>query len=341
MNKAGKITSISPAFAVAGGEIAVECVGFQGDIDGEQGCFVDGVSCRITAASPRRILATMPEDVFGSVHVHLESGSDRSDAFEMTVGENLTGEMHFVANPAVDPKDDSIVMTRSGSRGQTLPFTLYRLEKDGYVDEMPAEIMNPTGIAFAPDGSLYVTNRAEGEVCRIDRGEDVLPYATGLGVATGLAFDDDGVMYVGDRSGTIYRVPEFGTVERFASLEPSVSAYHIAFGPDGKLYVSTPGLASHDSIHAVDEEGNVENYIRGFGRPQGLAFDTDGNLFVAACYKGKHGIVRIAAGTKEIEMFAAGNNIVGLCFTRAGELIVATNDSIYSLAVGIRGTLLD
>jgi len=33
-------------------------------------------------------------------------------------------------------------------------------------------------------------------------------------------------------------------------------------------------------------------------------------------------------------------NVVGLCFTRKGELIVATNDSIYSIPVGIYGTLL-
>jgi len=36
----------------------------------------------------------------------------------------------------------------------------------------------------------------------------------------------------------------------------------------------------------------------------------------------------------------AGNNIVGLCFTRKGEMIVATNDSVYSIDCGIEGTLL-
>lgn len=339
--KAGRINSITPAYSIAGGEIVIESEGFHIDPSGNYGCFIGGAVARIVAASANRILAIVPENVEGPASAHLESGGEQSDSYEIIAGIKLVDDMHMVANPAVDPKDDSIILTRSGSRGQTLPFTLYRLEPDGYIDEMSAEIMNPTGVAFDKNGDLYVTNRAEGEVCRIDRGEEVSQYATGLGVATGLAFDKNGVMYVGDRSGAIFRIPEFGVTETFAVLEPSVSAYHIAFGPDGRLYVAAPGLASYDAIHVIDENGTVEKYARGFGRPQGLAFDTEGNLYSAACCKGRHGIVRIDSKTKEVEMIVAGNNVVGLCFTRKGEMIVATNDTVYSLPVGIKGTLLD
>ena len=80
--------------------------------------------------------------------------------------------------------------------------------------------------------------------------------------------------------------------------------------------------------------------MRGLGRPQGLAFDREGNLYVAACHKGRHGIVRIDDITQTIEQFVAGNNLVGLCFSRNGEMVVATNDSAYSLNLGIYGTLL-
>jgi sugar lactone lactonase YvrE len=162
-----------------------------------------------------------------------------------------------------------------------------------------------------------------------------------LGIATGIAFDDDDAMYVGDRSGTIYRVREFGDREPFAVLEPSVSAFHLAFGLDGRLYVTAPGLASFDAVQVIDRDGYDEKYFRGFGRPQGLAFDRDGNLYVAATYQGRHGIVRIAPGATSAETFVAGNNVVGLCFTRKGEMIVATADTVYSLNVGIYGTLLD
>lgn len=332
---------VTPQYAIAGGEMEVVCEGFNVDADGDYGCYIGGEKCRITAASSDRLLVTVPENIEGEIELHLESRGDESEPYAVTIGLLLTEDMHIVANPAVDPKDDSIILTRSGSRGQKLPFTLYRLETDGYLDEMSAEIMNPTGIAFDEDGTLFVTNRSAGEVSRIERGEEVTVFATGLGVATGLAFDRNGVMFVGDRSGNIYRVTDFGEMELFAVLEPSVSAYHIAFGPDGRLYVAAPGLASHDAIMAVDEHGNVEKYARGFGRPQGLAFDVDGNLYSAACFRGKHGVVRIDAETGDTDMLVSGNNVVGICFTRKGEMIVATNDSVFSLPMGITGTLLN
>ncbi len=331
---------VTPRYAIAGGEVEVVCDGFTVDAEGDHGCFIGGEKCRVTAASSDRVLAIVPDDVEGEISLYLESGGEQSEHYGVTIGSMLADEMHIVANPVVDPKDDSLIITRSGSRGQSLPATLYRLETDGYLDEMSAVIMNPTGTAFDPSGNLFVTNRAAGEVCRIDRGEDVIQYATGLGVATGLAFDKLGQMYVGDRTGTIYRVPDFGNAEVFAVMEPSVSAYHIAFGPDGRLFVAAPGLASHDLIRAIDTSGNVETYARGFGRPQGLAFDREGNLYSAACFKGKHGIVRIGGDTGETEMFVAGNNLVGLCFTRKGDMIVATNDTVYSLPLGIQGSLL-
>jgi sugar lactone lactonase YvrE len=248
--------------------------------------------------------------------------------------------MHIVANPAVDPKDDSIVFTRSGGRGQELEHTLYRLEPDGYVDELPAHLKNPTGLAFDEVGDLYVTNRADGEVMRVIRGDEVQLYASHLGIATGIAFDADGVMYVGDRSGTIYRIPRPSLIETFAVLEPSVAAYHMAFGPDGDLYVTSPGLASSDRIYRIDREGAVSPFFSGLGRPQGLAFDTDGNLYAAACWQSRRGIIRIAPSGESARHFLSGMNVVGLCFTRGGDLIAATNESVYSVPAGVRGTLV-
>ncbi len=341
MNKAGRIISVNPPYAIAGGEITIECENFRMSSEADFGCFFNGESARIVAASATRIIAIVPANLESEqVRIYLENDSERSEEFNYLIGKKLADDLHIVANPAVDPNDGAIILTRSGSRGQQLPVTLFRLETDGFLDELPAEMMNPTAIAFNRSGNMFVTNRADGEVCRINRGEEVVPYSTGLGIATGLAFDKDDVMYVGDRSGTIYKVTQFGESEIFATLEPSVSAYHFAFGADGKLYISAPGLSSYDAVYAIDSEGYDEKYFRGFGRPQGMAFDREGNLYIAACYQGKHGIVRVKPNAESAEMFVAGMNLVGLCFTRKGEMIVATNDSVYSIPVGIYGTLL-
>jgi len=340
MSKRIQITDVNPAYSIPGGEIAVGCKGFTvGDL-GTFGCYIGGQECRMVAASSERILAIVPDGVETAyTHIHVEGPDGRSELDEIIVGESLIEDMHIVANPAVDPSDDSIILTRSGSRGHQLDHTLYRLEPDGYVDELPAQIMNPTGIAFDPDGELYVTNRAEGEVCHV-RGDEVITYAQSLGIATGIAFDADGVMYVGDRSGTIYRIPRPSRIETYAVLEPSVAAYHLAFGPDGRLFVTSPGLASSDAVYAVDDGGHVEVYFRGLGRPQGIAFDTEGNLYVAAAYQGRRGIVRISPEASDAELFVAGMNVIGLCFNRSGDMIIATSESLYSVPAGIHGTLL-
>lgn len=342
MNKAGKIIAVNPPRAIPGGEIIIECEGFKIGSEEKYGCFFDGQEGRIVGASTKRIVAIIPEDLDSTeVKITLESGDDKSKSFQITVGKKLADDLHIVANPAVDPRDDSIILTRSGSRGQHLPVTLFRLGKDGFLEEMLANVMNPTGVAFNEAGELFVTNRAEGEVSRITNDSEAVSYASDLGIATGIAFDSGGVMYVGDRSGTVYRVPGFGNAEVFAALEPSVAAYHLAFGADGRLYVTAPGLASFDAVYVIGKDGYDEIFYRGLGRPQGLAFDTDGNLYTVACLQGRRGIVKITPDGKTAEMFVAGMNIVGLCFTRQGEMIVATSEAVYNLPLGIYGTLLD
>lgn len=340
MSDNSKITTINPPNAIPGGEMEIIVEGLQLDGDSQLKCYANGLECQIVAASNRRVVASLASVDDSTAIVQIETAKGESGGHVISIGKLLADEMHIVANPAIDPSDDALILTRSGPRGQKLENTLYRLETDGFLDELPVEIMNPTGIAFGPTGVMYVTNRAEGTVNRIERGEEAAVVARDLGIASGIAFDREGNMFIGDRSGTIYCIPDGGSAKRFATVEASVAAFHIAFGPDGRLYVSSPGFASHDYIYVVDDSGFVEPFVRGLGRPQGLAFDRDGNLYAAATFRGRHGVVRIDPTGEKIEHFISGNNVVGLCFTRNGELVVATSDCVYSLNLGIYGTLI-
>lgn len=342
MSSVGQILSIEPIYALPGAEIEVRVDGFRPEPRQDYACLIDGQAARLTAASSERLLAIVPRSIREqtAAEVRLCIGDEQSNPDVVNVAGVLAEDMHIVANPAVDPDTDAIIVTRSGSRGQRLDKTLFRIESSGMIDEFHDVVPTPTALAFDRDAKMYVTNRTDGEVWQVGwlSGYTGI-HATGLGIATGIAFDRDGVMYVGDRSGTIYRIKGFDSPQVFATLEPSVAAYHLAFGPDGRLYVSAPGLASHDAIYSVDRKGDVTTFFRGLGRPQGLAFDTDGNLYVAACYRGRHGVVRIKPD-RSAEHFLAGNNVVGLCFNRSGDMIVATGDAAYSFPVGIEGTLL-
>ncbi len=114
-----------------------------------------------------------------------------------------------------------------------------------------------------------------------------------MGVATGLAFDTERNLYVGDRSGTIFKIAPDRQIFVFATLEPSVAAYHLAFGPDGTLYVTGPTTSSYDAVYAIKRDGDIGVLHRGLGRPQGIAVDIAGNVYVAASLGGRRGVVCI------------------------------------------------
>ena len=65
-----------------------------------------------------------------------------------------------------------------------------------------------------------------------------------------------------------------------ATLEAAVAAYHVAFHPSGELYVPGPTTSSYDRVYRITQGGEVHVFYRGLGRPQGMAFDKDANLYV-------------------------------------------------------------
>ena len=158
----------------------------------------------------------------------------------------------------------------------------------------------------------------------------------GMGVATGIAFDRHENLYVGDRSGTIFKIARDRQIFVFATLEPSVSAYHLAFGPQGDLFVTGPTTSSFDCVHKVDPQGNVSTFYRGLGRPQGLAFDVEGNLYVAASLSGKRGIVKIAPDGKA-SLAVSGQGLVGLAFAPGRAAVLATTGAVHHLSWEIQG----
>jgi sugar lactone lactonase YvrE len=340
MGSAAKIVSIDPPYAIAGGEIVIECTGLDTREPARCAVLIGDAPAQIVALSPRRVLAIVPETTGGRVPVVLRSGDDDSETGYITVAKKLAGDLHPVANPAFDPDDGALFVTRSGSRGEELPVTLFRIDISGDVSEYSGDIANPTGIAFSPDGQMFVTSRLEGVVYKINPFKEAVAFARNLGVATGLAFNQDGLMHVGDRTGTIFKVNGIGEERAWTQLEPSVSAFHLAFGPDDSLYIAGPTVTSFDSIWRINPDGDIDMFFKGLGRPQGLAFDREGNLYVAAAFRGRRGIVRISPDGSDAKLVVAGINLIGLAFSATGEMAVVSIDSVYSLPMEIKGTLL-
>jgi len=250
-------------------------------------------------------------------------------------GVPIADNMHPVANPAVD-QAGNIFVTVSGSRGQKVPVCLFKIDPNYNVKPFFSDIMNPTGLAIDRNGFLYVSSRHDGSIYRAAPNGTVTTYAEGMGIATGIAFDADEYLYVGDRSGTVFKIAPDRQIFVFATLEPSISAYHLAFGPDGYLYVTGPTTSSYDCIYRISKAGDVDKFYRGLGRPQGMAFDVYGNLYVAASQSGRKGILRITP-QGQTELVVSGIGLVGLAFTNGPAAILVSNQTVYHLNWDVRG----
>jgi sugar lactone lactonase YvrE len=198
------------------------------------------------------------------------------------------------------------------------------------------DMMNATSMVFDREGMLYSSSRFDGIVYQATPTGNLSVYVEGMGVATGIAFDDENNLFVGDRSGTIFKISPSRQIFVFATLEPSISAYHLAFGPDRYLYVAGPTTSSFDSVYRISHEGEVETFYRGLGRPQGMAFDADGRLYIASSVAGRKGVVRIGEDRKP-ELFISGPGIVGVSFTPSQAIVVSTTNALYRVDVGIKG----
>jgi sugar lactone lactonase YvrE len=276
----------------------------------------------------------VPEGV-SSGDVTVDTGAAVSAPASVAVGVTVADNLHPVANPALDSAGNTFT-TFSGSRGQKVPVSVFKIDRQQVVRPFLNDLVNPTGLAFDRGGFLYVSSRMEGTIYKVSPDGQREIYAEGMGVATGIAFDGDENLYVGDRTGTVFKISRDRQIFVFATIEPSMAAYHLAFGPDGNLYLTGPTISSFDHVFRITPAGEVTSFYRGLGRPQGLAFDVEGNLYVAASLAGQRGIVRITPGAK-VERVVSGYGIVGLAFTRQQSIMVATNSSLIQLPVGIEG----
>ncbi len=326
------IESVTPPAALPGGELQIRGRNFPAVP--RPVVTIGGCAAPLTVASSRYIVARVPpEAVCGEVLVR--NGAAESEATEVVVATLVADNLHPVANPAIDA-EGNVFTTFSGSRGQKTPVSVYRIDPAGEVTPFLSDLTNATGLAFGPEGVLHVSSRFDGIVYQVSESAIMTVYVEGMGVATGLAFDAEGNLYVGDRSGTVFKISRSRQIYVFATLEPSVAAYHLAFGPDGWLYVTGPTTSSYDCIYRIAPTGEVETFFRGLGRPQGLAFDADGNLYCAASWRGRKGIVRLTPQA-EISQFLSGPNVVGLAFAPSGDLYITTTGALYRAPVGIRG----
>jgi sugar lactone lactonase YvrE len=328
------IEAVSPSAAMPGGEVKILGHGLRAAELRRPRVRVGEVDAPIVVSADDFVIARVPQGA-ASGPIVVSTNGHSSNAQQIKVAALIAENLHPVTNPAVD-LEGNIYATFSGSRGQKVPVSIFKIDTNYNVKPFVSELMNPTAIAFDRGGQMYVSSRYDGTVYQVAPNGTMSSYAEGMGVATGIAFDPDENLYVGDRSGTIFKIARDRQIFVFATLEPSVSAYHLAFGPKGNLFVTGPTNCGFDSVYRIDPHGAVSSFYRGLGRPQGLAFDREGNLYVAASLGGQRGIIRITPdGAASLAI--AGSGLVGLAFAPGRSAILASNNAVHHLAWDVAG----
>ena len=330
-----RVTGVRPLWALEGGRLEITGSGFT--VDPLPDVRVGSLPARVSSVSSATLAITVPSGLEGGrTPIRIDSAPGET-AFVEVAAPLATG-LHQVDNPAFDSVGN-LYVTFSGSRGQEAPVAIYIVRPDGTREPFVSGIRNPTSLTFDGEGRLHVSSRFDGTVHRVNDDGTATIIATDLGVACGIAFDADGVLFVGDRSGSILRVGHRRAVT-VATLPASVAAFHIAFGPDGALFVTGPTLSTRDCIYRVSMDGGVSVFYEGFGRPQGLAFDDEGRLYVVDALAGGGGLYRFdAEGSREPELLIDSGGLVGLALSAEGMLALASSDTLYRLDAAVRGLL--
>jgi len=327
-----KIKKIIPEAVIEEGIIEIYGEGFDLENYGSNVVMIDGSKARILFLSEEKIIVRVPSNVNGGEVMVKRSGAGE-DYHKIILGHKLADDIHSVDNPVVDNEGNWYV-TFSGKRDEIPPISIFKITPEGVITPYIKNIKNATSMAFDSKGTMYVSSRFEGVVYKVNSSDDIEVFAENLGVPTGIAINKNDYVFVGDRTGRIFKISPQGEVSLFADLPESLIAYHLAFDADDNLFVSIPGISSLGSIYMIDKFGKAVLFYSGFGRPQGIAFDQKGNLYICESKVGDSYLWRL--DTKgELNKIVSASSLVGIAFDRRGNVGLTTPYALYKLPLNI------
>ena len=196
-------------------------------------------------------------------------------------------------------------------------------------------LLHPTGLAYGPDGNLYVSQDLSGSLTSVVSkvavpGGTVTTAVSGLQLPLGLAFNSRGDLFIASYS-TPKAVLKVASGSSTATTFSSVlnSPFGVAFNGSGTLFVAN---RDDGTVVQVDPSGNVTAFASGFSQPNDLVFDGSGNLFVSNFSAGS---ISKVSPLGAVSTFVTGlSSPVGLAFDPvSGALFVAAQgtSSIYEV----------
>ena len=174
---------------------------------------------------------------------------------------------------------------------------LLRILPNGKVKAFVSELNTPIGLTFEKGRGLFASEFDNGNLLQISSDGSGSVFASGFSRPVDMTFDDSGNLYISDVGGG-------PNSERIARIDPGGTVTTI--------------ITYSDAV-------NID--------PNGLAFNANGDLFIAELGPGK--ITKIPNGTSfpidatSMAPFVLVSRPVGLAFDQNGDLFVAGRDDIF------------
>jgi hypothetical protein len=192
-------------------------------------------------------------------------------------------------NIALDTKKHDLYVT-------DFNIHLAKIAADGSQSVIYTGAATTTGIAFGPDGFLYLSNNNLGTILKLTPdGQTVTNFSSGIGTPRNIIFNSNNTMFVAGynvatASAGIFQVDNTGNAT-FVLPDKAFGGWEIAADTYGDFYE-----ADHfnNVIRLIDPNGNAMTIAgngqaadvdgiglaASFNGPQGLTIDSNGNLYV-------------------------------------------------------------
>src|SRR5438309_9295819 len=140
------IEAVAPAAALPGGEVRILGSGLRPPELRQPRVSFGDLEASVIVSAEDFVIARVPQGAASGPVVVSTNGSS-SNAQQIKVAVTIAENLHPVTNPALDP-EGNIFVTFSGSRGQKVPVSIYKIDTNYNLKPFLTELMNATGIAF-------------------------------------------------------------------------------------------------------------------------------------------------------------------------------------------------
>ena len=174
------IDAVEPAAALHGGEVRIVGSALRPHSQALPRVMFGEMPGAVLISSDGFVIAKVPDEATSGPVVVSTNGAS-SNEHDVRIGVPVADSLHNVANPAMDPQGN-IYATFSGSRGQKVPVSIFKVDTDYNVKPYLSDLMNATSIAFDRDGNMFVSSRNDGTVYRVAANGTMASYAEGGGL---------------------------------------------------------------------------------------------------------------------------------------------------------------